>query len=411
MYQRYLKGNKMKSIKISFLLIILSFFVFCSPLCLADYWGDNSKVEIEHQKMLSSIEYKGDGQFKHQVESLLTVEKERLSDEKTRYSIYSNDFDSTQNSEVQQPVTFIVDAKSGLISSDNNGNLSLLEKVNNNCLSSLQFKTKENIGRTWKQSFDLSVYDYSLPNNLTFTMTSIRVNTEQFGRMIAVRALSEPFVVSVINNDGKMKEAKSRIRAAYLFDNEIDDIYLSMSVFDTTANIKSKNEKLRYEMATYKTDAEGNAVDLKGLGKDFENFIRKVGLTNQDFKVEKEVSLPQWAKSEGLRAFQISNACAAVSCEGALNPVTIITFPEAKMAALQSNNTIVSSQYVSTISSMLVKDIPAFGGMKIAMAPALAGGFLTTGNVTALAGATAGGVAISEYNSDDDSTTRSPVVP
>lgn len=81
------------------------------------------------------------------------------------------------------------------------------------------------------------------------------------------------------------------------------------------------------------------------------------------------------------------------------------------MVALQSTNRIVSAQQVSSISSMLAKDVPALGGMKIAVAPALAGGLLTAGNVTALAGATAGGVAISEYNSDDDSTTRSPVAP
>lgn len=409
----YLKGRKMNKAKNYFILITLLCSMLWPHLCLANYWGESSNVEVGYQKVLSSIEYKGDGQFKHQVESFLTVEKEQLTGERTRYSIYSKDFEESQSNVGQEPVTFIVDGQTGLISSDSGGSLTMLERVNNNCINSLQEKTKDNIGKTWKQSFDLSSYDYSFPKKITFTMTAISVKTDQYGRMIAVRALSEPFNVSVINSDGKVKEVKSRIRSAYLFDNEIDEIYLSLSVFDASADINSKNEKLRHEVATYKTDSEGVAVDLGGLGKDFESFVRKVGLTSQDFKVEKEITLPQWAQSEGLRAFQVSNICAAVSCEGALNPVTTLTMPEAKIAALQSTNRIVSSQKVSSIGTMLAKNVPALGGMKIAVAPVWAGyGIITAKSVTALTGATAGGLAIAENNSNGGgSSWRSPITP
>ena len=85
--------------------------------------------------------------------------------------------------------------------------------------------------------------------------------------------------------------------------------------------------------------------------------------------------------------------------------------PAARTIALQSTNRIVSTNQISTISAILAQNVPALGGMKIAVAPAWAGYSLITGShVTAIAGATAGGIAISEYN-NDDSKSRSPVVP
>ncbi len=405
----------MKNQKISFAVTLLLCTILFSSLCKAGFWGENPNISVEHQKILSTIEYTGDGQFKHQVETLLKIEKEPLSDERVRYSISSQDFSfsraGSENDPASNNITFIVDEKTGLLS-NSSGSLSLMEKVNNYCASTLHTAVKENIGKTWKQKFDLSSFDYSLPKNLTFTMTAMNVNTHKYGRMTAVRALSEPFVVNVFSSEGKVKEIKTRIRAAYLFDAEINDIYLSMSVFDASADINSKNEKLRHEVATYKTDADGVAVDLGGLGKDFESFIRKVGLTSKDLKVEKETKLPQWAQSEGLRAAQLSNICAAAACEGALNPVTTLTMPEARTVALQSTNSIASTPQITAISGILSKDIPALEGMKIAVSPGWGGyGLSTAGNVAALGGATAGGVAIVENNSDGSSSTRSPVTP
>jgi hypothetical protein len=404
----------MKSTGINQMFSLFLCLIFFSS-CLAGYWGDNPNISVEHQKMISTIEYAGEGQFQHQVETLLKIEKEALSSEKTRYIISSPDFDLAQTQASRDPasnyITFIVDKNTGQMSNSSNC-LTLMEKVNNHCASILQKVTKGNIGKTWKQPFDLSLFEYSLTKNITFTMTAINVNTNKYGSMTAVRALSEPFVISVVNSDGKIKEVESRIRAAYLFDSQIEDIYLSMSVFEASADIESKNEKLRYEVATYKTDASGNAVDMSGLGKDFEDFVRKVGLTSQDLKVEKETALPAWAKSEGLHAAQLSNICAAAACEGALNPVTTVTMPAARTVALQSTNEIISAGKVTTVSSILAKSVPALGGMKIAVAPAWAGySLITATNVTALAGATAGGVAIVENNSNGGDNTRSPSVP
>lgn len=405
----------MKSVKIHIAVVLLLSSLLLTPLCRASFWGDNPNISFEHQKMISTIEYKGNGQFHHQVDTLLTIEKESLSDQRKRYSISSSDFSFSGSGvgveTASNNISFIIDEKTGLLS-ESAGDEDILEKVNNYCVNSVKHVTKDNIGKTWKQSFDLSSFVYSLPNNLTFTMTAINVNTEKYGVMIAVRALSEPFVVNIINSKGEVKEVKSRIRTAYLFDSKISEIYLSMSVFDAAADISSKNEKLRYEVATYKTDENGTAVDLSGLGKDFENFVRKVSLTSQDLKIEKETALPQWAQSEGLRAMQLANICAAVACEGALNPVTTVTIPQAKTVALQSSNSIASVQDVTPTSTILAKDVPAMKGMKISTGPAFAGnGLITVGNVTAIAGAVAGGIAIVEYNDDDDSSSRSPVVP
>ena len=384
-----------------------------SPLCMAEYWSDYQGIEVEHQKMISTIEYKGNGQFKHQVETLLNIEKESLANDKVRYSISSQDFNLGQtNSESETTpnyITFTVDKKTGKLSNSSDS-LSMMEKVNNYCLGELKEVTKENIGKTWKQSFDLSSFNYSMPKNLSFTLTAMNVNTDQYGKMTAVRALSEPFKVSIYSSEGKVKEIKTRIRAAYLFDTEIEDVYLSMSVFDAAADIDSKNEKLRYEVATYKTDSQGNAVDLNGLGKDFENFVRKVGLTSQDLKIEKETPLPQWAQSEGLMAAQMCNVCAAVACEGALNPVTLLTMPEVRTLFLQSSNKILPTPQFTPVSRLLSQNIPAFEGMKIAVGPAGGLGMGTIGGAAALGGATAGGVAIVQHNSGDDKT-RSPVTP
>ena len=197
------------------------------PVCQAGVYEQNP--DVDYYKMLSTVEYTGQGQFKHQVETMLTVQKESLSQNKTRYSISSRDFDlSDADTNIEQDsreLSFIIDEKTKRLSSGGR-NLTLLEKVQNYCVNSIHKVTKQNVGKTWKQSFDLSSFDYSLPKKLTFTMTAMEENTEKYGRMIAVRALSEPFVIKVVKAKEGVKNVKSRIRAAYLFDSEVEDVYL-----------------------------------------------------------------------------------------------------------------------------------------------------------------------------------------
>jgi hypothetical protein len=372
----------------------------------------------EHYKMLSTVEYSGQGQFKHQVETLVKVKKEVLSDDKAKYSISTKDFDivGTALEPGQEPATrelsFVIDGESNRVSSGNT-DLVALEKISNHCAKSLKQVTKKNVGKTWKQSFNLASFGHPLPKKLNLTLTAKQVKTNMFGEMIAVRALSEPFVVRVIRvKEGKydVKNAKSRIRTVYLFDSEINDVYLSISVFEITANINAPNEKLRHEVATYKTNAQGVPVDFSGLGKEFENFVRKVGLTSQNLKVEKQTPLPEWARLQGLPVGQVSNICAALACEGALNPVATIWMASARTVELQSGGRLASASKIGNISSILAKNIPGMGGMKIAVAPAAIMG-MSANTAATVAGATVGTVAIAGGFDSDGHGSRSPSTP
>lgn len=84
----------------------------------------------------------------------------------------------------------------------------------------------------------------------------------------------------------------------------------------------------------------------------------------------------------------------------------------ARTVALQSFGSIASAGQIGNIGVIPAKNIPAMTGMKIAVAPAWAGlGLGTAAHVTGLAGATAGGIAIAENNSNNGHAVRSPVTP
>src|SRR3972149_7130866 len=231
----------------TFCLMISLEAALCPALANATQLAGNESVQ--HYKMLSSVEYSGQGQFKNQVETLLTVKKQLLSDDKVRYFISSNDFDLLRdNLDAEQQsspgeISFIVDGKTGCISGGGK-DLGFLEKINNHCISSLKKVTKDNIGKTWKQSFDMPFLEHLFTGELKFTLTAINLKTEAFGEVIAVRALSEPFVFKVSGAQGSAGNVKSKIGAIYLFDPDIEDIYLSISVFEATTNINGSKEQL-----------------------------------------------------------------------------------------------------------------------------------------------------------------------
>jgi len=372
----------------------------------------------QHFKMLSTVEYSGKGQFRNQVEAMFTVRKQPLDDDKVRYFLSTNDFDLLRrdmleeaaggNLDVgQQPssgeLSFVVDRKTKHLSVDNKY-LPILEMVNNQCVKSLKKVTKENIGKTWKQSFNFPSLGKSLPDELKFTLdelkftlTAIRVETEVLGEMIAVRALSERFDVRAPNKKAGIGSIKSRIGTIYLFDPEIEDIYLSISVFEARTNMNGSLEKLRHEVATYMTDTAGVSLDLSGLGKNFETLVRKIGLTKKSFKVVKESPLPQWALSEGLNNSQVAGICAAIACEGASNPVATVCIPVARTVEMQSRGALLSDDDLAvaglyTVTGSLGTGVPAVGALDIAAAPAFLG--VGVGTAGAIAGGTVGTVAV-----------------
>jgi len=330
----------------------------------------------EHFKMLTSVEYSGKTQFKNQVETLLTVKKQIESNGKVRYSVSSSDFDllagglKSPQQLTSGELSFLIDSKTGHLSGAGK-DMALLERINNECVKSLKKVTKDNIGKTWKQSFKMKFLDHLLDGELKFTLTAIRLQTKTSGEMIAVRALSEPFIVKAVKEQGGTGDITSKIGTVYLFDSELENIYISISVFEATTKINGSRENLRHEIATYKTDAVGVSSDLSGLSKSFEKFVGKVGLNRKSLKVVKEGPLPQWAKSEGLAAAQVANICAATACEGALNPVATVYIPATRTVAMQSFGTLPSIGTVGVVSSALSTSVIGIGDMKIAAVPAV----------------------------------------
>jgi hypothetical protein len=353
---------------------------------------------VQHYKMISTVEYSGKGQFRNQVGTVFTVTKQHLSDDSVRYFLSTKDFDLAggEAGSGQEPVfkglSFVVDKKTKYLSDVGEG-MEFLAKVNNECVSYLTQTARGNIGKTWKQSFNLSSLDKSLSSELKLTLTAIQLKPEKSGEksggMIAVRALSEPFVIKATKENGSKGDVQSRVNAVYVFDPGIEDVYMSISVFDAATNTNGFKEKLRHEVATYQTDAAGTSISLGNLGKDFEKLVQKVGLSKESLKVVKASRLSRWAQSEGLLAAQVTNICAALACEGAVNPVATVFVPAARTVAMQGSGVVKSVGAMGTVGSLLTKGVPAVGGMKIAVAPA----FLGVGPVGAAAAAGGAGVA------------------
>ncbi len=389
----------------------------------------------QHFKIVSSVEYTGQGQFKNRVELLFTLRKqalsdskkrgllsrvkspftrkESLSDEKMQYFLSTDGFDlvggnlSAAQQSSSNELSFVIDRKTRAFSAESEG-LALFEKLNNRYVRSLKKVSKENIGQTWEQSFDVSFLSSFLPNEMKFTVTAIGLETKVFGEMIAVRALSEPFAFKTTKKDGQIGFVQSKIGAVYVFDPEIEDIYLSISVFEARANINGFKENLRREVASYMTDAAGLSVDLSGLGEKFGEFVKKVGLTNKDLKVVEQTRLPQWARLGGLRTARVADMCAAMACEGAFNPVVIVCIPSSRLVFMQSFGGFASAAEMGTVSSTLAKSVSAVGSMKIAVAPAFMG--MGLGTVGAIAGGAAGTIAIAG-GGGGGSGSRSPSLP
>ncbi len=363
-----------------------------------------------HYKMISSIEYSGKGQFKNRTESLFTVGKEPLSDNKVQYSIWTDDAGSDAGSDSLGfgRVSFVLDwANREIVTS--NGNLSFFQTIHNHCAQSLENVTAANIGKTWKQSFDLSFLDASLPSELKLTVTAVDLKTDVLGDMIAVRALSEPFTFETTGIEDKTGKVNCKVNSVYLFDPSVEQIYMSISVFEATTNVNGFKERVRHELATYMTDSAAIPVDFTGLGKKFEKLVRKVGLTNKDMKVTKPTSLPRWVRRDALRVIGLADTCAALACEGAPNPVVSVCIPAGRMVAMQGLGHIAGSSQLGTIATSLAKDIGPIGSMKIAVAPGIMG--LSSMQAGAIAGGTAGGVAAGGGGGGGSDGVRSPAAP
>lgn len=372
--------------------LVVSVLLLSSGVSIA---AENS---VEYFKMLSTMEYNGDGQFTNQIETLFTVEKRpSLDGAFADYQITTADFDLI--SKERSPsggLTFTIEKSTSKMSKANKA-LRLHQWVNNQCVESLERVTRDNVGKTWRQTFDLSLPAESLPSKLNFTISAIEVKTDAYGKMIAVRAMSSPFKTLADIADDSKGEIKSRINAVYLFDSEVEDIYLSMSVLEAIKRVRgSRDETLRHEVATYKTDASGQPFDLSGLGKKFEIFVKKIGLAKNSLEIVDESPLPLWARSYAIGLAQVANTSAAIACEGAANPVVTVCVPASRTFAMQSLGSTgplgaLASAGAVPISSSLAAGVPAMAGMDIVAAPLIMG--LTPGTAALVGGGSGGGSA------------------
>ena len=382
------KGNKMMDLRGRCSVLMVLLCVFAGSLANAE--PAVLGVSIQHFKMLSTVEYTGEGQFASQAETLFTVNKQTLAGDKVQYLISSNGPGLSQQQSAEE-LSFIVDRQNQHLLAAG-GDLAFFSKINNGCVDSLKQTTRDNIGKTWTQSFDMSFLGKLFNGELKFTLTAIQLETKALGEMVAVRALSEPFAVNTIKKDGSMEAVQSKVGAVYLFDPEIEDIYISAFVFESNTKINGFKESLRHEVATYKTDFEGVASDFRGLGLKFERFVKKTGLTRKELKVTKKVALPRWARSEALRASQAANICAAMACEGAPNPVAMVFVPAAHTVGLQSIGGLATVGKLGTVTGFLAKSMPGIAAGNIAAAPLVMGMKLGTAGLV-VGGTTAGAVA------------------
>jgi hypothetical protein len=368
---------------------------------------------VQHFKMLSTLQYVGKEKFENQVETLLTVEKRALSEDRVEYSICADNFDLlTGSSNLSQQdslkgLSFVLDKQTRRIS-QSDAEWALFATVNNESIGALKHTTRENIGKTWQQSFQPALLGAAVPKELKFTLTAIPLQTKLLGELVAVRAVSEPFVFNTTKLGGGSGQVQSGIGTVYVFDPQIQEVYLTISVFEATTNVNGFKETLRHELAAYRADENGVAADFTGLGKQFERLVRKLGLSAKSLKPAQQATLPRWVRSEGLFAAQVTGMYAALACEGASNPVAAVCVPAARVVALQGQGRLAAFAKAGTVGAALAKSVPAVASMKIAVAPA----FMGVGLVPAGAAAAGGTVAIASGTSGDSrSHVRSPSQP
>ncbi len=332
-------GKQVCGLIVSLSLVLLLMF---GGLSLASQ-GEN----VQHYKLLSILEYSGQTKFMSEFETDCMMKKLVLSDDKTQYVISTTDqavsaSDNKSGEQLSLELSFIINGQTKNLSATGK-ELAFLEKVTNECGRALKKVTKKNLAKTWKQGFDFSSIDSSLPSQMRFTLTAMPMKTESLGELIAVRALSEPFVVKTATEAGDAGLVQCRVNCVYVFDGKLENIYLGMSVFQAATNIRGFNEVMQHSVATCKADAEGQPIDLGELGKnkDFARLVSKVGVTSP-LDVAENASLPQWARDCGIKAAQMANISSATSCEGTIDPV-VTCLPTGRIVELQSSDNLVTT--------------------------------------------------------------------
>ncbi|MDD5459551.1 MAG: hypothetical protein PHF37_09190 [Phycisphaerae bacterium] len=282
--------------------------------------------------MTSTIEYIGKGQFRNQLDSFYVVKKECNGNKET-FQISQRQSGSSDKSWKFEPMKFMVDKSTQKVYGSDNEFLRW-EQINNSCASFLEkIDPDQVIDKTWKQTVPLGKSDKCLGDNLTFTVTAMRLENTKMGNLVAVRALSEPAV-----SNESADNTISKVNAVYVFDADVENVVFSVTVFESTTNMNGLREVLRNEITTYLTTPSGKPVDLSELGNEFTNFVSQVSLTDKKLEVKEPCEFSNWARNIAFNAAQTANICASIVCEGAVNPVSAVSLPAARALEAQKNS-------------------------------------------------------------------------
>ncbi|MBN1788643.1 MAG: hypothetical protein JW806_09660 [Sedimentisphaerales bacterium] len=313
-----------------------------------------AQQKTEYFKLVSTVEYMAkrgseEKRYRHQLEPWFIVTSAPQNPDQTHYNLITTDF------QLRDPSSYelyrgIDEINYGLIGkryiSNVDDDLLHLRTMNNECVKVLADESPKEVGDTWTCRFNLGLFNhYSLPDELRFTVTSITVPTDELGDLVAVRAISDPFMVKALRQIEGYGYVKCKIAAVYLFDpyvyeTDAEDIYVSAMVFLASTNMDSMDQQYRYEFGTYKTEPNTAPVDMEGLGFELEDFVREIELIPEPMEVDpnETAGLPSWAQSEVANAAQIASACAAVACEqNVVNPVASIYLAAARTYQLQKD--------------------------------------------------------------------------
>jgi hypothetical protein len=306
----------------------------------------------DYFKLISTVEYSAkrgseSKQYRHQAEPWFMVTTAPQSKQETHYNLLTTEFKFQNEDAVRQysnagEINYDLTDRRYMAGVDDD--LVHLQRMNNECIKTLDGKAVNEVGKTWTCRFNLDIFNhYSLPKELKFTVTSIKVKTDELGDLMAVRAISDPFMVKAAQQIEGYGYVKCRIASVYLFDPYVpetnaEDIYVSAMVFLAATKMDDMVQEYRYEFGTYKTDANAVPIDMNGLGMELEAFVREIRLIPSPMEEKDPVGLPYWAQSEVVNAAQIATTCAAVACEqSVVNPVASIYLAAARTYELQNN--------------------------------------------------------------------------
>jgi hypothetical protein len=339
-----------------------------------------TEQRTDYFKLISTVEYTAkrgseSRQYRHQAEPWFAVTTIPQTDSQRRYHLITGDL-RFLNRYLQQKYENAGEINYELIEkrliAGVDSDLSALQKMNNECVKTIGGKAPNKIGEQWKCKFNLGIFNhYSLPKELKFTVTSIKVPTDKLGDLVAVRAVSDPFLVKAAAQIEGYGYVRCKIASVYLFDPYMyetgeEDVYVGATVFLAATGMDDMTQQYRWEFGIYKTDTEASAIDMNGLSRDLEGFVRDIQLIPEPIQVKNSCCPPMWAQSEIANAAQLASACAAVACEqNIVNPVASIYLASARVYSLQQEYLLAASPQERSVCQALRGDVREIGQMNI----------------------------------------------